>query len=91
VDGSDGDPERLDPEWVAALRAAVLRAEGGGGTPDDARALAGLARWLWEQFAQPMSAQDTARYYAANRSLFESRTETEEAAAAEAVLRRLLG
>jgi hypothetical protein len=82
----DGAPT---PTRVEALRAAVRRAERGEGTPDDARELAGLARWLWEQFAEPLSARDAACYYAANRCLFEPLTPEE--AAADALFRRLLG
>jgi hypothetical protein len=78
--------ERPDPARVAALRAAILRAEQGQGIPDDARELAGLARWLWEQFAEPLSARDAALYHATNRCLFEP--PTEEEAAADALLRK---
>jgi hypothetical protein len=74
---------------VEEVRAAVLRAEQGAGTPDDARELAGLARWRWEQFAGPLSARDAARSHEANRCLFEP--PTEEEAAADASFRRLLG
>jgi hypothetical protein len=88
--------DRPDPAREDALRAAVIRAEAGQGTADDARELAGLARWLWEQFAEPLSARDAALYHATNRCLFESPTEapeppTEEEAAADALLRKLLG
>jgi hypothetical protein len=69
----DGEP--LDRARVEILRAAVLRAERGQGTPEDARELAGLARWLWEQFAGPLSARDAALYYQENRCLFAPQTE----------------
>ena len=48
-----------------------------------------LARWRWEQFAGPLSAQDAMLSYAENRCLFESQTEAESAT--DALLRRLLG
>jgi hypothetical protein len=81
--------DRPDPAREDALRAAVIRAEAGQGTADDARELAGLARWLWQQFGQPLSAWDAACYYEANRCLFAP--QAEEEIAAGALLRRLLG
>jgi hypothetical protein len=82
------DGERLDPARVADLRAAIRRAERGDGTADDARELAALSGWFWQQFSEPLSAQDAALYSAENRCLFEPQKEAE---AADALLRRLLG
>ena len=89
MDEPDAGEDRPSPERVAALRAAVRRAERREGNADDAAALAALARWLWEQFAGPLSAGDAARYHAANRCLFAP--QTEEEAAADALVRKLLG
>jgi hypothetical protein len=83
----DGEP--LDRARVEILRTAVRRAERGEGTPEDTREPAGLARWLWEQFAGPLSAWDAAHYYQENRCLLEAQTDDEAAAAA--LFRRLLG
>jgi hypothetical protein len=81
--------EQPERDRADALRAAVIRAERGEGTAEDAYELAGLARWLWEQFAEPLSARDAALYYATNAPLFAP--QTDEEARADALLRRLLG
>jgi hypothetical protein len=98
VAGCRGPGLRENPEldWLAAgatgvesVRAAIRRAERGEGTAADARELAALSRWFWQQFSEPLSARDAARYSAENRCLFEPQTEAE--IAADALRRRLLG
>jgi hypothetical protein len=80
--------DRPDPPRVDALRAAVPRAERGEGTPEDARELAGLARWLWEQFDHHTDGIAAgSAYHAATRWIFAPTPEQE----ADVLFRRLLG
>jgi hypothetical protein len=80
--------DQPSPVRVEALRAAVLRADRGDGTAQDAQDLAELARWLWLQFDHHTPGIPAgARYHAATRRVFEPTPEQET----DALFRRLLG
>jgi hypothetical protein len=88
VDKQRAVDDRPDPARVDALRAALLRADRGEGTPEDASELADLARWLWEQFDRHTDGIPAgSSYHAATRRIFEPTPEQE----ADALFRRLLG
>jgi hypothetical protein len=88
VDGAADADDRPSPARAAALRAAVLRADRGDGTAQDARDLAELARWLWLQFDEHTEGIPAgSAYHAACRWVFAPTPEQE----ADALFRRLLG